>query len=196
MLWHRRVLTTQHPLAACSHRLLLFPKAAAFYPSPLQLIADAVKKVFDRDLRDSVHQGAICNLAEEPKRRLITGAQAELGSGLANWRDFKLSVQTGEESSVAGRSPTDREQCYPAHRAQRTKLNLNSPGHPALPDIEPQLSEQPLALSVRLPSKRGHPLLGACREVGLNLLDLSLIHISEPTRLGMISYAVFCLKKK
>src|SRR5665648_1094142 len=27
-------------------------------------------------------------------------------------------------------------------------------------------------------------------------LSLSLIHISEPTRLGMISYAVFCLKKK
>src|SRR5450756_2888838 len=27
-------------------------------------------------------------------------------------------------------------------------------------------------------------------------LCLSLIHISEPTRLGMISYAVFCLKKK
>src|SRR5450756_1590593 len=28
------------------------------------------------------------------------------------------------------------------------------------------------------------------------MLSLSLIHISEPTRLGMISYAVFCLKKK
>src|SRR5450756_1600159 len=27
-------------------------------------------------------------------------------------------------------------------------------------------------------------------------LIISLIHISEPTRLGMISYAVFCLKKK
>src|SRR5450759_1143212 len=26
------------------------------------------------------------------------------------------------------------------------------------------------------------------------ILELSLIHISEPTRLGMISYAVFCLK--
>src|SRR5450756_2645899 len=26
--------------------------------------------------------------------------------------------------------------------------------------------------------------------------ELSLIHISEPTRLGMISYAVFCLTKK
>src|SRR5678815_5220124 len=29
-----------------------------------------------------------------------------------------------------------------------------------------------------------------------NVLGLSLIHISEPTRLLSISYAVFCLKKK
>src|SRR5450756_858420 len=33
-------------------------------------------------------------------------------------------------------------------------------------------------------------------EVKDPLAALSLIHISEPTRLGMISYAVFCLKKK
>src|SRR5450756_3045363 len=33
-------------------------------------------------------------------------------------------------------------------------------------------------------------------EMRLEGSDLSLIHISEPTRLGMISYAVFCLKKK
>ena len=32
--------------------------------------------------------------------------------------------------------------------------------------------------------------------MGVGDYDLSLIHISEPTRLGMISYAVFCLKKK
>src|SRR5450759_3009006 len=31
---------------------------------------------------------------------------------------------------------------------------------------------------------------------GRTVYVLSLIHISEPTRLGMISYAVFCLKKK
>ena len=30
----------------------------------------------------------------------------------------------------------------------------------------------------------------------MDIWTLSLIHISEPTRLGMISYAVFCLKKK
>src|SRR5450756_2393035 len=39
-------------------------------------------------------------------------------------------------------------------------------------------------------------LLGSGHDFGLDFTykvqDLSLIHISEPTRLGMISYAVFC----
>src|SRR5450756_2644656 len=35
-----------------------------------------------------------------------------------------------------------------------------------------------------------------CRERRKQVRRLSLIHISEPTRLGMTSYAVFCLKKK
>ena len=44
-------------------------------------------------------------------------------------------------------------------------------------------------------------LLQRCEVVTLASVNkegypLSLIHISEPTRLGMISYAVFCLKKK
>src|SRR5450759_4013090 len=45
-------------------------------------------------------------------------------------------------------------------------------------------------------------ILHKVREVFASLYNdraisyLSLIHISEPTRLGMISYAVFCLKKK
>ena len=43
-------------------------------------------------------------------------------------------------------------------------------------------------------------LAGLCAASGaacfFALTPLSLIHISEPTRLGMISYAVFCLKKK
>src|SRR5450759_4721618 len=38
--------------------------------------------------------------------------------------------------------------------------------------------------------------LQCCRPVFQFGDTLSLIHISEPTRLGMISYAVFCLKKK
>ena len=37
---------------------------------------------------------------------------------------------------------------------------------------------------------------GVVKESEETVVELSLIHISEPTRLGMISYAVFCLKKK
>src|SRR5659263_275605 len=50
--------------------------------------------------------------------------------------------------------------------------------------------------AVRFYEKNGFKLLS--REEGNQLQRkyLSLIHISEPTRLGMISYAVFCLKKK
>src|SRR5665213_4005148 len=40
--------------------------------------------------------------------------------------------------------------------------------------------------------QRGMP----CRTDRSALKDLSLIHISEPTRQAEISYAVFCLKKK
>src|SRR5450759_5569182 len=59
------------------------------------------------------------------------------------------------------------------------------------------------------PHRRSRPRCSQCRRrgpqydtAGLRCFDfvplwgLSLIHISEPTRLGMISYAVFCLKKK
>src|SRR5665648_658277 len=44
----------------------------------------------------------------------------------------------------------------------------------------------------------GEQLYFGDKELENHALDcsLSLIHISEPTRLGMISYAVFCLKKK
>src|SRR5659263_261910 len=38
--------------------------------------------------------------------------------------------------------------------------------------------------------------LGILTSIFSSVVILSLIHISEPTRLGMISYAVFCLKKK
>src|SRR5450756_3080872 len=63
-----------------------------------------------------------------------------------------------------------------------------------------------LALSTDLLYRRSHfhrsLLLSTLRQLQSigdtcfrEVIRLSLIHISEPTRLGMISYAVFCLKK-
>ena len=44
------------------------------------------------------------------------------------------------------------------------------------------------------PNEQKRVLMVAIKTASI-LFDLSLIHISEPTRLGFISYAVFCLKK-
>src|SRR5450759_5850939 len=60
----------------------------------------------------------------------------------------------------------------------------------------PAIDEQQ-ALPHGVPRSRGALHAGGSQRVArLAHLCLSLIHISEPTRLGMISYAVFCLKKK
>src|SRR5665648_1181636 len=57
-----------------------------------------------------------------------------------------------------------------------------------------QMSAQEFSDLVALSQVTPGPVsVNAATYVGYNL---SLIHISEPTRLGMISYAVFCLKKK
>src|SRR5450756_797827 len=53
---------------------------------------------------------------------------------------------------------------------------------------------QPVELGKKLVRElEGHKTIGVSRVYVPNRY-LSLIHISEPTRLGMISYAVFCLK--
>ena len=61
---------------------------------------------------------------------------------------------------------------------------------PAIPDPlsgkEEQVTKLPNGLSVLILKDTRFPLVST----------LSLIHISEPTRLALISYAVFCLKKK
>src|SRR5450756_2709633 len=66
------------------------------------------------------------------------------------------------------------------------------------------MARHPVTVGACLANGTGLGLLGSHPEVVTRFrwfgetqdLHLSLIHISEPTRLGMISYAVFCLKKK
>eukprot|EP01016_Furgasonia_blochmanni_P046572 TRINITY_DN672_c0_g1_i3.p3 TRINITY_DN672_c0_g1~~TRINITY_DN672_c0_g1_i3.p3 ORF type:complete len:103 (+),score=15.66 TRINITY_DN672_c0_g1_i3:84-392(+) len=53
-----------------------------------------------------------------------------------------------------------------------------------------------ILMSYRMCTLLNSLLHAFCGSRHFKALYLSLIHISEPTRLGMISYAVFCLKKK
>ena len=60
-------------------------------------------------------------------------------------------------------------------------------------------TREPLdVLVAHIPATHTDEVLAALFAAGAGAVGdyLSLIHISEPTRLGMISYAVFCLKKK
>src|SRR5450756_158755 len=93
---------------------------------------------------------------------------------LCIYDDLSKHAQAYREISLLLRRPPGRE-AYPGdvfylhsrllERAAKMKIDLGGGSLTALPIIETQAG------------------------------DLSLIHISEPTRLGMISYAVFCLKK-
>src|SRR5450759_3759450 len=55
--------------------------------------------------------------------------------------------------------------------------------------------QEPKPRDVSIMTRQGSRTV-RCSGTTVRYLGLSLIHISEPTRLGMISYAVFCLKKK
>src|SRR5450756_3091246 len=83
---------------------------------------------------------------------------------------------------------------------RRVKANRGAAGidGESLEMFEADLSRNLYKLWNRLSSGSYFPPPGKQVEIpkkngGVRIL--SLIHISEPTRLGMISYAVFCLKK-
>src|SRR5665648_472169 len=75
---------------------------------------------------------------------------------------------------------------WPQHIAISAVQNLDLVTNQLAPSLHDQHLRQAQALAV--PSGRD----GAQGMPGMPGRDLSLIHISEPTRLGMISYAVFC----
>src|SRR5665648_654719 len=85
-----------------------------------------------------------------------------------------------------------------------TDYNIHDPGITMLEALAYALTDLGLRSSLdikdllALPSPETADLDGQYpadkRQAFYTARNLSLIHISEPTRLGMISYAVFCLK--
>src|SRR5450756_2650310 len=120
-----------------------------------------------------------------------------------------------EASAGTGRGPLSGQVQAPL-LSRRCRLcepgGLRVPGGRRLQVRDPAACQSDSSTEDRLPaqapcrssSERGSTVLRQFQLSGAKLEDtaprgcqgLSLIHISEPTRLGMISYAVFCLKKK
>src|SRR5450759_5587462 len=83
-----------------------------------------------------------------------------------------------------------------------TRVSRHSSTEEEAPPVETKPAEAPEAsdgivqqIWRRIKEERNRPKRVEINARGQNNMDrsLSLIHISEPTRLGMISYAVFCL---
>src|SRR5450756_1625165 len=94
-----------------------------------------------------------------------------------------------EDRARGGRDPPVAARATPATVRSPPPLRRGAPrAHEPLRPAQPVQIVQALPVLV----EPGTQLCVGVRVV----LTLSLIHISEPTRLGMTSYAVFCLKKK
>src|SRR5450756_2671243 len=107
-----------------------------------------------------------------------------MANGFPSMPDMLTRLLPGQRPGCSGK------QC-PDEPAPSLRIPLREPRHYYGPvrHRAPRHTQR-LAVSAawRAPS-RSRLITGA-------VSALSLIHISEPTRLGMISYAVFCLKKK
>src|SRR5678816_2843553 len=101
---------------------------------------------------------------------------------------------TARGSAARTRSPDAR------HVAERVRAR--SPGCGRISRSPPPVPSGAPRLSREGPREEPRQLVDAVWPTHVQFVDrdtsrdLSLIHISEPTRLLSISYAVFCLKKK
>src|SRR5450759_5852614 len=106
--------------------------------------------------------------------------------------------QAGPTGSVGLQAPGEPVACVvPAQLLGEASWHggLEALGEAVVRLVPAQFLEEPAGACVGVDHDQlgaGH--LGEVPQV-LGVQGLSLIHISEPTRLGMISYAVFCLKK-
>src|SRR5450756_2887087 len=126
---------------------------------------------------------------------------------LSSALDRQNELERQRQALLAAQRVLDRQQ---ANMAQQDQVFAPAPAPQQGPPVPPgfgapspgiDYSAQPVQ-GPPLPPHFNAPLTGSDFQPSqspngiLSTNFLSLIHISEPTRLGMISYAVFCLKKK
>ena len=97
-----------------------------------------------------------------------------------------------EEAAKWQRDAERQRQLDKEAEIEEWKAFLN-PTH--LPSVDSEADINGFISEIAVPENSSNPLSEATSQAE-DILELSLIHISEPTRLRRISYAVFCLKKK
>src|SRR5450756_2133638 len=96
-----------------------------------------------------------------------------------------LAVSTLQIPAQAANAPTDRD---PAAAQAKKSDDLKSPLGEKQRALREKAVQQVIKGTAKIETKGGQQVIN----LGSGEYVLSLIHISEPTRLGMSSYAVFC----
>src|SRR5665648_11369 len=166
-------------LAESYRRLGEYSKAAIWYKNAIRtgykdslvelLYADALRAAEKTDDAKSIYES---ELKKDPKNKWASNGLESIRL-IQEWKDIPELYQIENMRSV------------------------NSFANDLVVQISPQPNQSICLRSSRetIPEKKINPETGQ-KYGGIFTSDLSLIHISEPTRLGMISYAVFCLQKK
>src|SRR5450756_2963864 len=144
-------------------------------PRSTQSRSSAASDVYKRQVWPLYRDGRGARLCEVPRRHsdgLVPGAQLSRPQAIAQPQVLHLGRAAGQDGGGAARTV-------------------------GAGVLESDLDSCPGVRQTHRPVQREDGAAGeAVESPAPTDLHLSLIHISEPTRLGMISYAVFCLKKK
>ena len=176
-------------------------KGSSFTLSVVHL-HDANPEVIRQALEDKIaqapaflrHAPVVVNIAsieEEVEWRAINEAIAATGLRIMGVSGCKIPRLKTEIDRAGIPLLTEGKE-----KASRPAPSEPTPPPPVASQItKTRLIDQPVRSGQRIYAPHCDLIVTNHVSAGAELI-LSLIHISEPTRLGMISYAVFCLKKK
>src|SRR5450756_1459260 len=116
---------------------------------------------------------------------------AAAGAYNGRWFDEKFAKAAKDEDAEA-----KPERLWDAARAEALRKKCEGKPGLATEEAKPTTQISPLLFDLTSLQREANGRFGFSARTTLSLAqalyELSLIHISEPTRLGMISYAVFC----
>src|SRR5450756_894653 len=127
---------------------------------------------------------------------LVSVASEQVPEGKGILRIFITSMKDSSQQDIVDISLTPPPRTVKDGMEQSDRFTYRTAARENPEEARCLLMEQQLSLRDVLGVLRRRAWIVLVVVFVAVVLALSLIHISEPTRLGMISYAVFCLKKK
>eukprot|EP00658_Telonema_sp_P-2_P027961 TRINITY_DN21513_c0_g1_i1.p1 TRINITY_DN21513_c0_g1~~TRINITY_DN21513_c0_g1_i1.p1 ORF type:complete len:336 (+),score=22.00 TRINITY_DN21513_c0_g1_i1:172-1179(+) len=201
------------------------PKASTSLPSAVTRLVNVIEQALCNQLLDTewCHIGIALNFGAYvqvndilySKRECFTEALQINSKCIVAWLNLLDVLPANDTVTVSGLVHNKKACCLVAIELLKKKVTISNPisatvivwcslgnavlhhGENAVTNSNPKAKEEHTPKACYLSAITHRKICPAAwNNLANTLSDLSLIHISEPTRLLSISYAVFCLKKK